>query len=211
MDGKTSNNKRLYKSTFSRLRASAEIITEDNIMYEKNSGANENTDGQAAVPAGLGARRRGRLRISRSAAVCAAVAAVICVMSAGAFAATGGETANPIQAVRVMLNGESLSADAIKADGSIETAMNGGDELSCEDAETGESVNVKMGEDGGRVKISRSDAGIDMNVDVDQDGSGGLSMSVGSSAGDEQGQQETDDADSQGDQKSSTNDDDQRP
>lgn len=202
MDGKMSNNKRLYKSAFSRLHASAGVITEDDIMYEKNECANKNNGVQAAVPAGRSARRRGRLRISRSVAVCAAAAALICVMSAGTFAATGGETANPIQAVRVMLNGESLSADVVKADGSIQTDMNGGDELSCEDPETGESVNVKMGEDGGSVRISRSDAGMDVNVDVDQDGSGGLSMSVGSGAGDgqeTQEAQETDDGQNSGD------------
>lgn len=196
MDGKMSNNKRLYKSAFSRLHASAEVITEDDIMHEKNECSNKNNCVQAAVPVGRSARRRGRLRISRSVAVCAAAAALICIMSVGTFAATGGETANPIQAVRVMLNGQAVSADAVKSDGSISTDMNGGDELSCEDPETGESVNVKMGEDGGRVRISRSDAGMDVKVDVDQDGSGGLSMSVGSGAGDgqeTQGAQETDD------------------
>ena len=142
MDGKMSNNKRLYRSTFSRLHYSAGIIMEDEMADNNESKRNKNIADTVSAP---GARKR--LRISRPIAVCAAVAALICAMSAATFAATGGETANPVQAVKVMLNGESVSATAVKADGSVLVNMGEGDVLSCEDPETGEIALKRVAQD----------------------------------------------------------------
>lgn len=161
MDGKMSNNKRLYKSTFSRLHYSAGIRMEDEMADNNKSKRNKNIADMVSAP---GARKR--LRISRPIAVCAAVAALICAMSAATFAATGGETANPVQAVKVMLNGESVSATAVKADGSVLVNMGKGDVLSCKDPETGESLEISALDDGSRVKIDKKKNGDDLNAEV---------------------------------------------
>ncbi len=175
MDGKMSNNKRLYRSTFSRLHYSAGINTEDEMADNNESKMNEKIADIVSAP---GARKR--LRISRPIAVCAAVAALICAMSAATFAATGGETANPVQAVKVMLNGQSISATAVKADGSIEINVEEGDVLSCEDPETGESMEISALKDGSRVKISKGENGKDMNAEVSSE-DGDFSIGVESS------------------------------
>ena len=109
---------------------------------------------------------RKKLRLRRSVIVCAAIAALICAMSVGTFAATGGETANPIRAVKVMINGQTLSADAVRSDGSIEATVKSGDELNCEDPDTGTSAYLNIMSDGGKVRIDK-----DMNIKYTQDGS----------------------------------------
>ena len=172
MDGKMSNNKRLYKSTFSRLHYSAGIIMEDEMADNNESKRNKNIADMVSAP---GARKR--LRISRPIAVCAVVAALICAMSAATFAATGGETANPVQAVKVMLNGESVSATAVKADGSVLVNMGKGDVLSCKDPETGESLEISALDDGSRVKIDKKKNGDNLNAEVSSE-NGDFSISV---------------------------------
>lgn len=188
MDGKMSNNKRLYKSTFSRLHYSAGIIMEDEMADNNESKRNKNIADMVSAP---GARKR--LRISRPIAVCAAVAALICVMSAATFAATGGETANPVQAVKVMLNGESVSATAVKADGSVLVNMGEGDVLSCKDPETGESLEISALDEGSRVKIDKKKNGDDLNAEVSSE-NGDFSISVESTdEGSDENSDESDD------------------
>ena len=191
MDGKMSNNKRLYKSTFSRLHYSAGIIMEDEMADNNGSKRNENIADTVSAP---GARKR--LRISRPIAVCAAVAALICAMSAATFAATGGETANPVQAVKVMLNGESVSATAVKADGSVLVNMGKGDVLSCKDPETGESLEISALDDGSRVKIDKKKNGDDLNAEVSSE-NGDFSISVESTdeGSDENSDENSDESD----------------
>lgn len=191
MDGKMSNNKRLYKSTFSRLHYSAGIIMEDEMADNNESKRNKNIADMVSAP---GARKR--LRISRPIAVCAAVAALICVMSAATFAATGGETANPVQAVKVMLNGESVSATAVKADGSVLVNMGKGDVLSCKDPETGESLEISALDDGSRVKIDKKKNGDDLNAEVSSE-NGDFSISVESTdeGSDENSDENSDESD----------------
>ncbi|MCI6711492.1 MAG: hypothetical protein SPJ45_00870 [Anaerovoracaceae bacterium] len=191
MDGKMSNNKRLYKSTFSRLHYSAGIIMEDEMADNNESKRNKNIADMVSAP---GARKR--LRISRPIAVCAAVAALICVMSAATFAATGGETANPVQAVKVMLNGESVSATAVKADGSVLVNMGEGDVLSCKDPETGESLEISALDDGSRVKIDKKKNGDDLNAEVSSE-NGDFSISVESTdeGSDENSDENSDESD----------------
>ena len=195
MDGKMSNNKRLYKSTFSRLHYSAGIIMEDEMADNNESKRNKNIADMVSAP---GARKR--LRISRPIAVCAAVAALICAMSAATFAATGGETANPVQAVKVMLNGESVSATAVKADGSVLVNMGEGDVLSCKDPETGESLEISALDDGSRVKIDQQKNGDDLNAEVSSE-NGDFSISVestdeGSNENSDENSDESDDVNS---------------
>ena len=191
MDGKMSNNKRLYKSTFSRLHYSAGIIMEDEMADNNESKRNKNIADMVSAP---GARKR--LRISRPIAVCAAVAALICAMSAATFAATGGETANPVQAVKVMLNGESVSATAVKADGSVLVNMGKGDVLSCKDPETGESLEISALDDGSRVKIDTKKNGDDLNAEVSSE-NGDFSISVESTdEGSDENSDESDDVNS---------------
>ena len=186
-----SNNKRLYKSTFSRLHYSAGIIMEDEMADNNESKRNKNIADMVSAP---GARKR--LRISRPIAVCAAVAALICVMSAATFAATGGETANPVQAVKVMLNGESVSATAVKADGSVLVNMGEGDVLSCKDPETGESLEISALDDGSRVKIDKKKNGDDLNAEVSSE-NGDFSISVESTdeGSDENSDENSDESD----------------
>ena len=186
MDGKMSNNKRLYKSTFSRLHYSAGIIMEDEMADNNESKRNKNIADMVSAP---GARKR----ISRPIAVCAAVVALICAMSAATFAATGGETANPVQAVKVMLNGESVSATAVKADGSVLVNMGEGDVLSCKDPETGESLEISALDDGSRVKIDKKKNGDDLNAEVSSE-NGDFSISVESTdEGSDENSDESDD------------------
>ena len=188
MDGKMSNNKRLYRSTFSRLHYSAGIIMEDEMADNNGSKRNKNIADTVSAP---GARKR--LRISRPIAVCAVVAALICAMSAATFAATGGETANPVQAVKVMLNGESVSATAVKADGGVLVNMGEGDVLSCKDPETGESLEISALDDGSRVKIDKKKNGDDLNAEVSSE-NGDFSISVESTdEGSDENSDESDD------------------
>lgn len=188
MDGKMSNNKRLYKSTFSRLHYFASIRMEDEMADNNELKRNENIADMVSAP---GARKR--LRISRPIAVCAAVVALICAMSAATFAATGGETANPVQAVKVMLNGESVSATAVKADGSVLVNMGEGDVLSCKDPETGESLEISALDDGSRIKIDKKKNGDDLNAEVSSE-NGDFSISVESTdEGSDENSDESDD------------------
>mgnify|MGYP004692408089 FL=1 len=191
MDGKMSNNKRLYRSTFSRLHYSAGIKIEDEMADNNESKRNKNIADMVSAP---GARKR--LRISRPIAVCAAVAALICAMSAATFAATGGETANPVQAVKVMLNGESVSATAVKADGSVLVNRGKGDVLSCKDPETGESLEISALDDGSRVKIDKKKNGDDLNAEVSSE-NGDFSISVESTdeGSDENSDENSDESD----------------
>ena len=190
MDGKMNNNKRLYKSTFSRLHYSAGIIMEDEMADNNELKRNKNIADMVSAP---GARKR--LRISRPIAVCAAVAALICAMSAATFAATGGETANPVQAVKVMLNGEPVSETEteVNADGGVLVNMGEGDVLSCEDPETGESLEISSLDDGSRVKIDKKKNGDDLNAEVSSE-NGDFSISVESTdEGSDENSDESDD------------------
>ena len=117
-------------------------------------------------------------------------------MSAATFAATGGETANPVQAVKVMLNGESVSATAVKADGSVLVNMGEGDVLSCKDPETGESLEISALDDGSRVKIDKKKNGDDLNAEVSSE-NGDFSISVESTdeGSDENSDENSDESD----------------
>ena len=160
MDGRK-NNRMLYKAAFSKLHAFTAAYGEDNMNDDKNLDKYKNITKMVTEPAVLK-----KLRLRRSVIVCAAIAALICAMSVGTFAATGGETANPIRAVKVMINGQTLSADAVRSDGSIEATVKSGDELSCEDPDTGTSAYLNIMSDGGKVRIDK-----DMNIKYTQDGS----------------------------------------
>lgn len=98
----------VYKAAFSGLHASEMLKREE--FYMKNN--------------------KPIFRIKRMTVLCAAIALLICMMSAGAYAATDGETINPITAIKVYLNGEDISgAYEMSEDGSYSIDLGDGASL----------------------------------------------------------------------------------
>lgn len=90
------NNKELYKSAFSKLHASGGLRTEEREMSEI----------------------RPKFRCSKAAFACMALALLLALPSGITYAATGGETANVIKAVRIWIDGEAV-------DGALEEREDG--------------------------------------------------------------------------------------
>ena len=83
----------LYRAAFSGLHASAKLKRE--AFYMKNSGTK-------------------RIRVGRMAFTCMLLAALLCMMSAISYAATDGETANPVTAVKIYIDGKDVSGQMQK-------------------------------------------------------------------------------------------------
>lgn len=146
MDGKTNKNREFYKAAFSRLHASGTLkaceMMEDNIMEGK---------------------KYRKIRISRPIAVFAAMAVLVCVMSVGTFAATGGETANPVTGVKLIFNGKDVTYEGnVNSDGSVDVEMKAGDVMKYSKGDEGSEVSVETLEAGGKLHIDK-----DMNVQFD--------------------------------------------
>lgn len=154
MGGKMNSNKKLYKAAFSRLHASETLKASLNEKMEVNI---------------MEGKKFRSLRISRPVIVCAVMAALLCALSVGTFAATGGETANPVTAVKLMLNGQDITSDGnVNADGSVDVKMDAGDILSYSSGEGGSEISVETFQDGGSIHIDK-----DMNVDITIDDADG--------------------------------------
>lgn len=154
MGGKMNNNKKLYKAAFSRLHASETMKASLNEKMEVNI---------------MEGKKFRSLRISRPVIVCAVMVVLLCALSVGTFAATGGETANPVTAVKLMLNGQDITSDGnVNADGSVDVKMDAGDILSYSNGEGGSEISVEAFQDGGSVHIDK-----DMNVDITIDDADG--------------------------------------
>lgn len=88
----------LYRAAFAGVHASESLKREDFYM-KHNKSAN--------------------VRVGRLAFTCMLLAALLCMMSVMAYAATDGETANPVTAVKIYLNGKEANGQLAKqADGS---------------------------------------------------------------------------------------------
>lgn len=154
MGGKMNINKKLYKAAFSRLHASETLKASLNEKMEVNI---------------MEGKKFRSLRISRPVIVCAVMAALLCALSVGTFAATGGETANPVTAVKLMLNGQDITSDGnVNADGSVDVKMDAGDILSYSNGEGRGEISVETFQDGGSIHIDK-----DMNVDITIDDADG--------------------------------------
>lgn len=101
------------------------------------------------------------LRVNRMLAICAVIALLVCAMSVGAYAASDGETANPISLLRVYLNGEDISENYTQnADGSYDVDLGDGASLSYNiPSENGNDVNY-------RVDISTEGADDSVEIDI---------------------------------------------
>lgn len=82
------NNKELYKCAFSKLQPSGDLIMEEKEMEKVKP----------------------KFRCSAALAACLALLVMIGISSGATYAATGGQTANPIKLVKVFLDGEELGA-----------------------------------------------------------------------------------------------------
>lgn len=116
--------KELYLAAFSGLHASEKLKREE--FYMKN--------------------RKPVLRVSRMAAICAVIALLVCAMSVGAYAATDGETANPIKLLRVYLNGEDISGSYTQnEDGSRDIDLGDGASITYNiPSENGNNVDYRI-------------------------------------------------------------------
>ena len=89
---------RLYRAAFAGVHASESLKREDFYMKHNKSA---------------------RVRVGRLAFTCMLLAALLCMMSVMSYAATDGETANPVTAVKIYLNGKEANSQLAKqADGS---------------------------------------------------------------------------------------------
>lgn len=80
------NNRELYKCAFSKLQTSGDLRMEEQEME----------------------KLKPKFRCSAALAACLALLTMIGVSSGATYAATGGETANPIKGITIFLNGEEL-------------------------------------------------------------------------------------------------------
>ena len=55
-----------------------------------------------------------RIRVGRMAFTCMLLAALLCMMSAISYATTDGETANPVTAVKIYIDGKNVSGQMQK-------------------------------------------------------------------------------------------------
>lgn len=145
----------MYRAAFSGLHASEKLKREE--FYMKKS--------------------KPVVRVSRMAAVCAVIALLVCVMSVGAYAASDGETANPITLLRVYLNGEDISENYTQnADGSYDVDLGDGSSLSYNiPSENGNDVNY-------RVDINTEGADDSVEIDI-SDGNSANTNDDGNSEG----------------------------
>lgn len=116
--------KELYMAAFSGLHASEKLKREE--FYMKN--------------------RKPVLRVSRMAAICAVIALLVCVMSVGAYAATDGESANPIKLLQIYLNGEDISGSYTQnEDGSYDVDLGDGASITYNiPSENGNNVDYRI-------------------------------------------------------------------
>ena len=126
MSGKK-NNRELYQAVFSKLHSQADIT--------------------ACIQTDQTAKKR---RCSRPLAVCASLALLLCATSGVTYAATGGETCNPVTAIRVCINGEDYSASLEQnEDGSYIVHMKPGDRAEIDTGNgTSSSIQVAGYEEG---------------------------------------------------------------
>lgn len=90
----------LYRAAFAGVHASESLKRED--FYMKHN-------------------KPARVRVGRLAFTCMLLAALLCMMSMMAYAATDGETANPVTAVRIYIDGQEATGQLTKqADGSYQ-------------------------------------------------------------------------------------------
>ena len=90
----TKNNRELYKAAFSKLHASDAVIRKEEEMT----------------------RAKKTIRLNKLAVVCLCIALLTGATSGIAYAATDGATANPVKAVKILINGQELGADIVKND-----------------------------------------------------------------------------------------------
>ena len=150
----TKNNRELYKDAFSKLHASDAVIRKEDKMRNAKK----------------------TIRLNKLAAACICIALLTGATSGITYAATDGDTANPVKAVKIFINGQELDADMQKNDdGSYIIHMKKGDKI---DAEL---------EDGTSVSASISDQADDYETDfavVTDDATGTLSIADSSSGTD---------------------------
>ena len=90
----------LYRAAFAGVHAAESLKRED--FYMKHN-------------------KPARVRVGRLAFTCMLLAALWCMMAMMAYAATDGETANPVTAVRIYIDGQEASGQLTKqADGSYQ-------------------------------------------------------------------------------------------
>lgn len=129
----------MYRAAFSGLHASEKLKREEFYMKSKKP----------------------VLRVNRMLAICAIIALLVCAMSVGAYAASDGETANPISLLRVYLNGEEISGSYTQnEDGSYDIDLGEGASLSYyAPSEDGNDVNY-------RVDINTEEAEDSVEIDI---------------------------------------------
>ena len=95
--------RRLYCAAFSQLHTSEKLKQE--VFYMEH-------------------RKPNHIRIGRMAFACMTLAALLCMLSAVSYAATGGETLNPVAAVTICINGKDVSGQLTQqADGTYHIAL----------------------------------------------------------------------------------------
>ena len=83
----------LYRAAFAGVHASESLKRED--FYMKHN-------------------KPARVRVGRLAFTCMLLAALLCMMSMMTYAATDGETANPVTAVRIYIDGQEATGQLTK-------------------------------------------------------------------------------------------------
>jgi hypothetical protein len=151
MSGKM-NNRQLYQAVFSKLQA--------------------NPESAAHVTS-----YKGRFRISKPLAACACLAILLCAAPGVTYAATGGETYNPVDAIRVYINGEEGTLTQ-NEDGSYTVHMEPGDTVDIEQERSsvhaktdkvGIPADVTIDPQSGETSIALSPAEPDQTADPSSD------------------------------------------
>lgn len=117
----------LYQAAFAGLHASEKLKRED--FYMKQN-------------------RTAHVRVGRMAFVCMLLAALLCMMSVMAYAATGGETVNPVAAVKIFIDGQDVSGQLTRQeDGSYKVKV--GDDENAAEIEIAAGAETLDPDDGG--------------------------------------------------------------
>lgn len=150
----TKNNRELYKAAFSKLHTSDAVIRkEENMINAKKT-----------------------FRLNKLAAACICIALLTGATSGITYAATDGDTVNPVRAVKIFINGQELDADMQKNDdGSYTVHMKKGDKIDAE-LEDGTSLSASVSDQAG-------DCETDFSV-VPDDATGTFSITDGSAGTD---------------------------
>lgn len=132
----------LYRAAFSGFHASEKLKRED--FYMKNN----KTHG---------------IRIGRMAFACMLVTLLLCMMSIAAFAATGGETVNPVNAVKICIDGKDAADKFTKQE-------DGSYYYKTEDAEKGESAEIRVQSEMWSAEDNDADAGLRIDIESEEEG-----------------------------------------